>query len=229
MTLPAPLEQFPGQATGGTPAPAAPQPAQVVRDALATASPSDVYRAFREARGVVEERLEDLQQRREELVQQLRQGAASDADRQGLDQQLAQLDQQIAQANIQLAEADAQVVAAAAIPGAVVPDPPDDPWRNGPPEEVVMMGIFFTSLLMMPIVIAFARRIWRRSAKVEVTLPPQLAERMESLERSMDAVAIEVERIGEGQRFVTQLLAERAKPGALPAERGGGPGGGRSA
>ena len=35
---------------------------------------------------------------------------------------------------------------------------------------------------------------------------------------SIDAVAVEVERIGEGQRFVTQLLAERgeAVPAALP-------------
>lgn len=218
MTRPAPLGQQPGQATGGTPAPAAPQPAQAVRDALATASASDVYRAFREARGVVEDRLEDLQDRRQEIVQRLRQGAASDVDRTGLDQQLAQIDQQIAMANIQLAEADAQVVAAAAIPGAVVPDPPDDPWRNGPPEDVVMMTIFMASMLLLPVMIAYARRIWRRSAKTEVTLPPVLVERMESLERSMDTVAVEVERIGEGQRFVTQLLADRAKSAALPRE-----------
>jgi hypothetical protein len=218
MTRPAPLEQFPGQATGGTPAPGPPQPAQAVRDALATASAADVYRAFREARGVVEDRLEDLQDRRQEIVQRLRQGAASDVDRTGLDQQLAQIDQQIAAANIQLAEADAQVVAAASIPGAVVPDPPDDPWRNGPPEDVVMMTIFFSALLFMPIVIAYARRIWRRSAKAEITLSPQLVDRMESLERSMDAVAIEVERIGEGQRFVTQLIADRAKSAELPRQ-----------
>ena len=217
------------QATAPTPpaAPTAPTPPQAVRDALLTASPADVLRAFREARGVVEERLEDLQDRRQEIVQQLRQGPASDADRAGLDQQLAQIDQQIAAANIQLAEADAQVVAAAAVPGAVVPEPREDPWRNGPPEELVGMTLGFTFLLMIPFAIAFARRIWRRSAKVEVTLPPQLVDRMESLERSMDAVAVEVERIGEGQRFVTQLLADRAKSAALPAERSGGPAGGR--
>jgi hypothetical protein len=218
MTRPASLEQLPGQATGGTPAPAAPQPAQAVRDALATASAADVYRAFQEARSVVEDRLEDLQDRRQEIVQLLRQGAASDVDRTGLDQQLAQIDQQIAMANIQLAEADAQVVAAASVPGAVVPDPPSDPWRNGPPEDVVMMTIFMASLLLFPVMIAYARRVWRRSAKVEVTLPPQLVDRMESLERSMDAVAVEVERIGEGQRFVTQLIADRAKSAALPRE-----------
>jgi hypothetical protein len=37
----------------------------------------------------------------------------------------------------------------------------------------------------------------------------------EDLERAVEAIAIEVERISEGQRFVTKLLAERARE--LPA------------
>ena len=39
------------------------------------------------------------------------------------------------------------------------------------------------------------------------------------LEQAVDAIALEVERIAEGQRFVTKLLAERAaeKAAALPA------------
>ncbi len=45
---------------------------------------------------------------------------------------------------------------------------------------------------------------------------------IEHLARAVDAVAVEVERISEGQRFVTKLLAER--PPALPdvpaAQRG---------
>lgn len=36
-------------------------------------------------------------------------------------------------------------------------------------------------------------------------------ERMQHLENAIDAIAVEMERIGEGQRFVTKLLAE---PGA---------------
>ena len=41
------------------------------------------------------------------------------------------------------------------------------------------------------------------------TLP--VDERMEQLQQSVDAVAIEVERIGEAQRFNTKLQAERAE------------------
>ena len=43
-------------------------------------------------------------------------------------------------------------------------------------------------------------------------------ERLERMEHAIDAVAIEVERIAEGQRFVTKLLAERApQPIGIPA------------
>ena len=33
--------------------------------------------------------------------------------------------------------------------------------------------------------------------------------RLERMERALDAIAIEIERLGEGQRFTTKLLAER--------------------
>lgn len=41
-------------------------------------------------------------------------------------------------------------------------------------------------------------------------LPPE-AQRLENLQHSVDAIAIEVERIGEAQRFNTKLQAERKK------------------
>jgi hypothetical protein len=36
----------------------------------------------------------------------------------------------------------------------------------------------------------------------------ETAQRLERLEGSVDAIAIEIERISEGQRFVTKLLSE---------------------
>ena len=40
-------------------------------------------------------------------------------------------------------------------------------------------------------------------------LPAESGERLERIEQAMDAIAIEVERVSEGQRFVTRLLSER--------------------
>jgi hypothetical protein len=37
------------------------------------------------------------------------------------------------------------------------------------------------------------------------------------VEQAVEAIAIEVERIGEGQRYVTKLLGERAGPAVEPA------------
>lgn len=40
----------------------------------------------------------------------------------------------------------------------------------------------------------------------------EVPDRLTNLEQSIDAVAIEVERIGEGQRFMTRILAEQDTP-----------------
>lgn len=49
----------------------------------------------------------------------------------------------------------------------------------------------------------------RFTGEVEAPLlPDQLPDRLTNLEHSLDAVAIEVERIGEGQRAMTSLLVE---------------------
>ena len=37
----------------------------------------------------------------------------------------------------------------------------------------------------------------------------QIAQRLEAIQQCVDATSIEVERLGEGQRFTTKLLAER--------------------
>jgi hypothetical protein len=42
-------------------------------------------------------------------------------------------------------------------------------------------------------------------------------ERLERIEQAVDAIALEVERMSEGQRFTTRLLAERMQEPAGPA------------
>lgn len=47
-------------------------------------------------------------------------------------------------------------------------------------------------------------------------------ERLARVEQAVESIAIEVERIGEGQRFVTKLMNERTQPmndrAAIPAQ-----------
>ena len=55
--------------------------------------------------------------------------------------------------------------------------------------------------------------LWFRRRKGAQTLPQDVMQRLElrltEMQQSLDAVAVEVERISEGQRFTTKLLAER--------------------
>lgn len=59
-----------------------------------------------------------------------------------------------------------------------------------------------------PLVRAWARRI--ESQPTPNPLGDDAAARLERMEHAIEAMALEVERISEGQRFTTKLLAERA-------------------
>lgn len=64
----------------------------------------------------------------------------------------------------------------------------------------------------VPFVRALSRR-WELEAQRPQT-PHDLAPRLERIEQAVDAIALEVERISEGQRFTTKLLSERGRDAA---------------
>ncbi len=61
----------------------------------------------------------------------------------------------------------------------------------------------------------------RRSSRLEASSRDEIAQRLDRLEQGMDAIATEVERLGETNRFVAKLLAE--KTDALPRQASGEP------
>ena len=74
----------------------------------------------------------------------------------------------------------------------------------------------------LPIARALARRI--ESRPPEPAVGADVAERLARMEQAIDAIAVEVERISEAQRFTTKLLTDsraRAPGGALPADAAG--------
>jgi hypothetical protein len=93
------------------------------------------------------------------------------------------------------------------------------------PEEVgALLGTIFIGSSMLVLVKAWARKIENQS-KLPKALP-ETGERMERMERSIDAIALEVERISENQRFLTKLLSERSDaPAASPPRVTGSKGG----
>jgi hypothetical protein len=67
----------------------------------------------------------------------------------------------------------------------------------------------------IPLAKAYARRMDSRPAAPALT--PDAAARLERMEQAIDAIAVEVERISEGQRFTTRLLADRTGAAPPPA------------
>jgi hypothetical protein len=167
-----------------------------------------VYRALRSQRDVLGSQRAGLEDRRSDLIRELQQQAGLAAPlKAGIEKRIADLDARLLELDKQIAASDLEVARAAGVPGATVP-PPQRP-RTGPPDEVFVLAGLFMVIVFVPLSIAFARRIWRRAARLTVSLPPGTDERIANIERGLEAVALEVERIGEGQRFVTQILAER--------------------
>jgi hypothetical protein len=64
---------------------------------------------------------------------------------------------------------------------------------------------------------ALGRRI-ERGVHAPSPIEAGSANRLQRIEQAVDAMAIEIERISEGQRFTTRLLSSRAEA-SVPADR----------
>ena len=89
-------------------------------------------------------------------------------------------------------------------------------------EDIVIpiagMVFVLTLVLGLPLVFAYIKRMSRSDREPIVSSSPDTDRRLERIEHAIDAMAVEVERISEGQRFVTQLLSDRSRErAALPA------------
>ncbi len=193
-------------------------PGRITISGAPLTSASSIYQGFRAQRRELGGQLEDLQNTRAGLARELGQLPAASDLRPGIVQRIAGFDAHIVAMDKQIADADAQVARAAAIPGAAV-EPPRvrDP---GPPEDAYVLGGLFMIIVLLPLTIAYARRIWRRGAAVVTAMPKEIGERMGRMEQVIEATAIEVERIGEGQRFLTRLFTEGNGLRALGAPAG---------
>ena len=90
------------------------------------------------------------------------------------------------------------------------------------PEILVPLGFFAmitTIVVGLPFARALARRLDQQTTAPRV--PSDVTARLERMEQAIDSIAVEVERISEGQRFTTKLLADRPADGAAAAARAG--------
>jgi hypothetical protein len=102
----------------------------------------------------------------------------------------------------------------------IPPQLPYDPNAGPPPGAVTMTIALFITIAVcvigLPLARAYARRMDRSHALPDKA-DPEMAQRLARMEQAVDSIAIEVERISEGQRFTTKLLSERGD--AMPAQQ----------
>jgi hypothetical protein len=167
--------------------------------------------ALRARREELSNQLVSATGRRNQLAQRLR--TAQGADRAGIEQRLQFLDRRILQLESDIATTGQQLTAAPA--GAWAGrGMPFDPMRGQRAERgIAAVGSLFTLLVFAPVAFAFARLLWRRASNPPAQQrDPETAQRLARLEAAVDTIAEEVERMGEGQRFLTRLLAESHAP-----------------
>jgi len=91
------------------------------------------------------------------------------------------------------------------------------------PEIVIPLAGMATAIILaigVPVARAYTRKLDADSKNPRV--PLEVTDRLERMEQAIEAVAIEVERISEGQRFTTRLLSEGRSAGtsAIPPSVG---------
>ena len=167
--------------------------------------------AIKQRRGELSDQLISASNRREELAKQMLAMPAGPA-KAGMEGRLAVLDRRLAQLESDIAATGRQLTAAA--PG--ITSSTEGPV-NDIPDNAMTLGIVMTIFVFFPLAITLARNIWKRGNRPGVPAPsPETNQRLERLEQGVEAIAIEIERVSEGQRFVTKLLSEGASVPRLP-------------
>ena len=79
------------------------------------------------------------------------------------------------------------------------------------PGKIVVAVVAIVAVASTVRVIVGAAFQGRRSVANANSLEPVADMRLSRLEQAVDAIAVEIERVSEGQRFTTKLLSEQAR------------------
>lgn len=100
--------------------------------------------------------------------------------------------------------------------------PTERPFSHIPPQVFDLVLAFFIMVAFIAVGVPLARAFGRRAETrtVEMAPSPELAAQLQRLEHGMEAMAIEIERISESQRYIARLESERSADPAVLARPG---------
>jgi FtsZ-binding cell division protein ZapB len=133
-----------------------------------------------------------------------------------LDNRILGLEAEITRNNALLTQAPAEAIVGAAPQG---PDPAVIVERLT--NDIIPIVAIISTFVFAPIAFSIARFFWRRGSPAARVAAPDHAtqQKLEHLQQAVDTIAIEIERISEGQRFVTRVLSDRTGASANPNAR----------
>lgn len=194
-------------------APAAPASPTYVYDASQIAAPRTAQdvQAMRLRLSDLRGQLQDAASRRRTVSEQI--PAADPVARPGLMARMNELDARILRIERDISQTQQALSAAPSavyVAGAGMPLPDDVVSRIS--SDIVPIVAILSVFVLGPFAVALSRWIWKRSSAPapRPALDTAAQQRLEQLQQSVDTIAIEIERISEGQRFVTKLLGDRA-------------------
>jgi len=174
-------------------------------------------------RNELQNQLESLTRRRQSLATQRQRVSASsggelDARMALIDQRSAQIEQEIFQADEAVATAMGRGIALDASARSQITSSTSQPLTESAMRslirnqvsDAVMESMLMTGLVVFGAAVVWKgiRRLFRKKKPAPAAIPDPTA-RLEQLQQSMDVIAIEVERISEGQRFMARTLNDR--------------------
>jgi hypothetical protein len=141
--------------------------------------------------------------------------SATGADKAGLEQRLGVLDARIARIETDIDENGRLL---ASLPAARVGTigqsfNSSNVNFNRLADNMIPIAAIFTIFVLAPIALSISRILWKRGSLRHGVQAPDNTQRLERMEQAIESIAIEMERVSEGQRFVTRIMSESRSVG----------------
>ncbi|MEO5816118.1 MAG: hypothetical protein ABIT20_12650 [Gemmatimonadaceae bacterium] len=142
---------------------------------------------------------------------------ATGADKSGLELRLGVLDARIARLETDIDE-NGRLLASVRATSVGTTTPSFNPGNRNfdrIANNMIPIVAIFTIFVLAPIALSISRLLWKRGSLRHAAQAPDNTQRLERMEQALDSIAIEMERVSEGQRFVTRIMSESRSVGEV--------------
>ena len=176
----------------------------------------DEFNALINKRGELSDQLSSAANRRRSLAEQLK--TADPSARAGIEARLKVLDDRIVRLESEIDRAG-DLVANAPLNVSTRQQVDVPQLVDRISGDLVPIAAIVSVFVLLPFTVAIARFIWKRAVPpARPAVDHATTQRLEQMQQAIDTIAIEIERISEGQRFMTKMMNDGRAIGAGPAE-----------